>query len=462
MTVRSVLIVDDDVAVTNYLMVFLMQSEIYEPTVLNDSREVAPLLEQEEFDVILLDMDMPNLSGIDVLKAIREGGDETPVIVLSGVNDVDLAVKALKLGAYDYLTKPVDDEYLLEVMAKAVRYGTLQDNIKEMPDQLSRDDLAHEEAFARLPTQNPEMIHLLHRVEKIALGEGRVFIMGGRGTGKGKVAEAIHQASPRKDGPFIALNAAAHDPEELAAVLFGQAAGWKGDHEDVPGMVERAEGGTLYISNIESLPSAVQHRLDRLIRTGEYYPEGTTRTRTADVRVIGGSTRDLRSDAYREVFSRDLLYHLWVNLIELPLLRDRADDIPLLAEHYLRRESARVGVPLEGIDDELAAMLQGYSFPGNLEELKDIVTVCVRNVAEAGGPPDNGLLGVDSLSNYLRDTMLAEKERARNGTITSLAEVVREYVAEAVKGCGGDHERAAMALGISTADVERYLTRPEG
>ncbi len=155
MTMRNILIVDDDVAVTNYLMVFLMQSETFEPTVLNDSREVPSLLEKETFDIILLDMDMPNLSGIDLLKMIRENGTETPVIVLSGVNDVDLAVKALKLGAFDYLTKPVDDEYLLEVIEKAIRNRTVRDTISSLPDQLSRDDLAYEEAFARLPTENP-------------------------------------------------------------------------------------------------------------------------------------------------------------------------------------------------------------------------------------------------------------------------------------------------------------------
>ncbi|MCD4750678.1 MAG: sigma-54 dependent transcriptional regulator [Thermoanaerobaculales bacterium] len=457
MTMRNILIIDDDVAVTNYLMVFLMQSETFEPTVINESLEVPLLLEQETFDIILLDMDMPNLSGIDLLKIIHEKPIDTPVIVLSGVNDVDLAVKALKLGAFDYLTKPVDDEYLLEVIEKAIRHRTLHDHISKLPDQLSRDDLAYEEAFSRLPTQNPEMIHLLHRVEKIATGCMGVFVIGGRGTGKGKVAEAIHNASPRKEGPFVAVNAAAHDSEQFAADFFGQATDWTGEHQETLGLIDRAEGGTLYISNIECLSAAEQHRLDRLIRTGEFYREGTTQIRSADIRIIGGSTKDLRSDAYRDSFSQDLLYHLWVNLVQLPLLRDRVDDIPLLAEHYLKRDVARTGIALKGIAPELSAFLQTYAFPGNLEELRDVIATCVRKYLTSGKVPESGLLGVDSLSNYMRDTILAGIRNPANRRLRPLSDVIHEHVTWTVDALQGDFDRAAQKLEITVEDLEAHL-----
>ncbi len=457
MTMRNILIVDDDVAVTNYLMVFLMQSETFEPTVINESLEVPPLLEQETFDIILLDMDMPNLSGIGLLKMIRESGIETPVIVLSGVNDADLAVKALKLGAFDYLTKPVDDEYLLEVIEKALRNRNLKENISALPDQLSRDDLAYEEAFSRLPTENPEMIHLLHRVEKIAMGSQGVFVMGGRGTGKGKVAEAIHNAGPRKDGPFVAVNAAAQDQDQFAAQLFGQAADWTGEHQETAGLIDSAEGGTLYISNIERLSMAVQHRLDRLIRTGEYYREGTTQIRSADVRVIGGSTKDLRSEEYRDSFSQDLLYHLWVNLIQIPLLRDRSDDIPLLAEHYLRRDVTRTGIEIKGVAPELGVFLQTYAFPGNLEELRDVIATCVRKYLTIGRVPEDGLLGVDSLSNYMRDKIRAGTRNPASRRLRKLSEVIVEHVRWTVDSLKGDLGCAAQELDITLEELETYL-----
>ena len=460
MTMRNILIIDDDVAVTNYLMVFLMQSETFEPTVINDSREVPPLLERETFDIILLDMDMPNLSGIDLLKIIRENDIETPVIVLSGVNDVDLAVKALKLGAFDYLTKPVDDEYLLEVIEKAIRNRNLKEHISALPDELSRDDLAYEEAFARLPTQNPEMIHLLHRVEKIATGRQGVFVMGGRGTGKGKVAEAIHNAGPRKDGPFVAVNAAAHNPDQFAGRFFGQATDWTGEHKETPGLIDDAEGGTLYLSNIEDLSMAVQQRLDRLIRTGEFYREGTTQIRSADVRFIGGSTKDLRSDAYRDSFSQDLLYHLWVNLIQLPLLRDRSDDIPLLAEHYLKRETSRAGIAIKGIAPELSSFLQTYAFPGNLEELRDVVATCVRKYVTSGVMPEDGLVGIDSLSNYLRDKIRAGTRNPAKRRLRRLSEVISEHVRWTVDALNGDFGRAAQELGITGEELDVHLQEP--
>lgn len=457
MTMRKILIIDDDVAVTNYLMVFLMQCETFEPTVLNESQDVPALLEQETFDVILLDMDMPNLSGIDLLKMIRENGIETPVIVLSGVNDVDLAVRALKLGAFDYLTKPVDDEYLLEVIEKAIRNRALHDNISSLPDELSRNDLASEEAFSRLPTQNPEMIHLLHRVEKVAMGRQGVFVMGGRGAGKGKVAEAIHNAGLRKDGPFVAVNAATHDTDLFAGQLFGHAADWSGEHQETQGLVDSAEGGTMYISNIECLSMAVQQRLDRLIRTGEFYREGTTQILSADVRVIGGSTKDLRSDAYRDRFSQDLLYHLWVNLIQLPLLSDRVDDIPLLAEHYLQRDVSRTGIAIKGIAPELGSFLQTYAFPGNLEELRDVIATCVRKYTTSGEVPKDGLLGVDSLSNYLRDKIRAGTRNPAKRRLRKLAEVVNEHVRWTVDFFKGDLEKAAQELEITVEELETYL-----
>jgi len=447
---RKVLIVDDDVSVTNYLMVFLMQHEVFEPVVLNDSREVPGVLETSSFDTIILDMDMPNLSGLDILKIIHERKIDTPVLVLSGVNDVDLAVKALKFGAFDYLTKPVDDEYLLKVIERAIQHRTLHESISQLPQQLTRNDLAHEEVFAHLVAKHPDVIRLFHEVEKVAAGDVSIFLMGERGTGKRTLAMASHNASPRRHGPFVDVNVADHDQGSFAAEFFGLAKGWAGTVEAQEGFLERANGGTLYISNIEMLSLPMQHRLDRVIRTGEFYRQGTTEIRTVDVRLIVSSTVDLTQDRYRGRFSGDLLYHLWGNLIKIPALREREGDLPLFTEHFLKQQVKRTGKSITGIDPALVEFLESYDFPGNESELRDIIATAV--LRESGE-----ILRIESLSHYVRDKIQEGVPTRGDFVFRKLQEVTREFVKDTVGHLDGDIHKAALELDISLDDVRKYL-----
>ena len=447
---RKVLIADDDLAVTNYLMVFLMQTETYEATVVNDSRERPELLEREAFDAILLDMDMPNLSGMDVLKLAHERELATPIIVLTGVNDVDLAVRALKLGAFDYLTKPADDDTLLEVLDKAIQHRTMHRSLSQMPAQLKREDLAHQEAFDHLPTRDPAMIRLFHQVEKMAGGDLSVLILGDRGTGKKSLARAIHAVSRRREGPFVAMDAAAHDPERLPAELFGQGRDWKGEREEQPGFLEQADGGTLYINNIESLDRPMQIRLNRVIQSGEFYRESSTRVRAIDVRVIAASRHDLSGEAYKDSFDRDLLYHLMVHSIELPTLQERITDLPLIAGFFLAREAEGDGGETPALEPEFLELLNGYDWPGNLQELRDVVANAYRNATGAR-------IGVDALSPYLRDILLSGGRRPERFHLRPLAEVQREHVERTLAFFADDRAKAALALGISPDALDRIL-----
>jgi len=245
----EIMIVDDDLAVANYLMVFLTQSEIYHPTVVSDPHQVLEMMRVQPFDAVILDVNMPGLSGFDLLKEFRRQEVRTPVVVLSGVNDVELAVRSLKLGAFDYLAKPVEDDLLLEVLRKAITSRTLQSSIERLPSGLGRGDLDHEELFARLKTRNPKMIRIFHQVERMAAGSLNIFIRGELGTGRKTLARVIHEASPRWDHPFVAVNAASHDPKQFAALLFGVARGWQGVIEGRTGYMEQAHLGSLFIAN---------------------------------------------------------------------------------------------------------------------------------------------------------------------------------------------------------------------
>lgn len=447
---KKLLIVDDDVAVTNYLMVFLIQAGKYEPTIVNDPKTVPDILAKEQFDAMLLDMDMPHLSGMDIIKHINEKGIDLPVVVLTGVNDVDMAVKSLKLGVLDYLTKPVDDDYLLEVIDKAIEHGTTRDSIKELPTQLKLEDLNYKEAFDHLKSpQSSSMIRLFHQAEKMAAGDLCVFIFGERGTGKMSLAKAIHEASPRRDGPFISIDAAAHDMEKFPKEFFG-ANPEKEKELRQPGFLEEADGGTLFINNIELLPVPVQIRLNRVIQRKEFYRESSPRIHEIDVRIIVASLHDLAEEEYQESFSRDLLYHLMVNSLHLPPLRERREDIPILANDILQREAKRTGRRVNGFTKEFMELLLNYDFHGNVQELNDIVATSVINT-------ESNLVGIDSLAHYMRDILTSGKRSLTSFHPRKLKNVVRDHVEKTVLYSDGDRVKAAVELGISTEDINEIL-----
>ncbi|RJR29106.1 MAG: sigma-54-dependent Fis family transcriptional regulator [Candidatus Latescibacterota bacterium] len=445
---RKVLIVDDDVAVTNYFMVFLMQTALFEPTVVNDSREVETVLARETFDAVMLDMDMPNVSGMDILRSMRTKGDTTPVVVLTGVSDVDLAVRAMKLGAFDYLTKPVDDQNLLEVLENAIETRALHETIDHLPADLTRQDLAHEAAFTHLPTREDGMIRLFHQAEKLAASDVSIFIWGESGSGKEMLARAIHAASPRRDGPFVVVEADSRDPDEFPAFFFGQARDWSGAREESPGLLERADNGTLFLNHIDALTLPVQVRLKRLLQNGEYYRESSTAIRKANVRTIVSSMHDLTRPEYAGRFSRDLLYHLMINSIRIPPLRERRRDIPLLAELFLKEESERAGKTIQGFSPECMELLERYSYPDNVQELVTIVAGAVANA-------DGDAITADSLPAYIRDRI--ERGGAAAFTPRRLDEVVREHVRDTLAHFGRQREEAAKVLGITPAEMDRII-----
>jgi DNA-binding NtrC family response regulator len=448
---KKILIVDDDPAVTHYLMVFLMQTGLFETTVVNDSREVAGQLENQQFDIVLLDMDMPNVSGMDILTSMRSKGDQTPVVVLTGVSDVDLAVRAMKLGAFDYLIKPVEDEKLLEVINNAVEHSLLHRSIETLPEQLTRTTLEHADAFDHLTTRNKGMIRLFHQAEKIASTDLGIFIWGESGTGKETLARAIHRASPRRDKPFLAAEADSLDPSEFPAFFFGQDKTWSGSREERPGILEEAHGGTVFLNHIDALSHPAQVRLKRFLQTGEYYRENSTQVRNADVRMIVASTKDLTSPEYRSAFSRDLLYHLMVNSIQMPPLRERMDDLPLLAEELLKDEAQRSGKTGLRFSDTFLDYLREHTFPNNVQELRTIIAGAVAAVEGDTLTPDSLPASIKGLIEH------SEPAIKKVFVPVRLETVIREHVEQTMAHFDNDREAAAEGLGISMEELDRIL-----
>ena len=448
---KHLLIVDDDVAVTNYFKVFIAQTGRFESTVVNDSRRVMDLLKNNNFDVILLDMDMPNVSGMDILNAMRKNNIDIPVIVLTGVNDIDLAVKSMKLGVFDYLIKPVDEDKLLEIIDDALEHRSLHRSIDELPSELSRKELVNVDAFEYLPSKDPEMIRMFHQAEKLAISDLSLFIWGESGTGKEALARAIHNASPRSAKPFIAVEANNFEADQLPAFVFGQVRSWSGTREEKPGFVEEANGGTLFLNNIEHFNYPMQTRLKRLIQTREYYRESSARIREANVRIIVSSTRDLTAPEYEDCFSRDLLYHLMINSIRIPPLRERAVDIPLLAKHFLKEEAEKTGREVRGFSEEALELLEDYDYPNNVQELRTIVASAVTKA-------EGELVTPESLPRTVGGTSrIRERKRAKMFEPRKLEEVIEDQVRQTVEYFKGDRDRAARELGISRKRINSII-----
>ena len=448
---KHLLIVDDDVAVTNYFKVFIAQTGRFESTVVNDSRRVMDLLKNNNFDVILLDMDMPNVSGMDILNAMRKNNIDIPVIVLTGVNDIDLAVKSMKLGVFDYLIKPVDEDKLLEIIDDALEHRSLHRSIDELPSELSRKELVNVDAFEYLPSKDPEMIRMFHQAEKLAISDLSLFIWGESGTGKEALARAIHNASPRSAKPFIAVEANNFEADQLPAFVFGQVRSWSGTREEKPGFVEEANGGTLFLNNIEHFNYPMQTRLKRLIQTREYYRESSARIREANVRIIVSSTRDLTAPEYEDCFSRDLLYHLMINSIRIPPLRERVVDIPLLAEHFLQEEAEKTGREVRGFSEEALELLEDYDYPNNVQELRTIVASAVTKA-------EGELVTPESLPRTVGGTSrIRERKRAKMFEPRKLEEVIEDQVRQTVEYFKGDRDRAARELGISRKRINSII-----
>jgi DNA-binding NtrC family response regulator len=446
---KKILIIDDDPAVTNYLMVFLMQTGLFETTVVNDSREVNRLLGADAFDIVLLDMDMPNVSGMDILNEMHGRGLDIPVVVLTGVSDVDLAVRAMKLGAFDYLIKPAEEESLLEVLNNAIEHRVLHRDIETLPEELTRKDLVHEDAFAHFTTQDQGMIRLFHQAEKIAASDLSIFIWGESGTGKEALARAVHNASKRSGKPFVAAEADSRDPDAFPGFFFGQDRTWGGTREESPGILEEANEGTLFLNHIDALSGSMQVRLKRFLQTGEFYRENSTQIRKADVRMIVASTVDLTSPEYKDTFSRDVLYHLMINSIYMPPLRDRTGDLPLLVEHLLKEESEKAGRVFKGFDQEVLDYLSGYSFPSNVMELRTIIAGAVAN-------EEADTLTVESLAPSIRQLVEDEKSAVTPAFVPrKLDVVVREYAMKTLEHFSNQKDLAARELGISVEELDR-------
>ncbi len=458
---NRLLVIDDDNAVLNYFMVLLAQSQQYETVTLGDSSKAFDTIDSGGFDAILLDMDMPVVHGRDILKYVRQKHPQVEVIVITGVDDVQLAVDSMKAGAYDYLCKPIDESRLFTTLEHALERSKLRVEISRLRDRVSLEGLRHKEAFAAIVTQNRGFLRTLQRVEQIAESDNYVLIWGESGTGKELVARAIHQISSRRARPFIAVNAAAFAAELFSSEFFGHEKGaFTGAVQSKSGFFEKADGGTLFLDEIGELELPVQSKLLRVLQEGEYFRVGSTEKRGADVRIVASTNKDLADEIEKGRFRRDLFHRLNICSAYLPPLREREGDVELLANFFLEEHARACGKSISLIEDDVLETIDLYEYPGNVRELRNIIAEAV--VVETGPT-----LTRRSLPRYLLDAVSkSHSPHVPAGEKKSLAEIEAEHIRRILEMTGGNRTAGAQILGISRvgllAKMKRYgITAPK-
>ncbi len=455
----KILVVDDEPGMLEVLSTLLRQ-EGHEVVPTLSGEKALEIIGEQPFDLVITDIKMEPVDGMDVLRAAKRADPGFAVIVITAYATVETAVEAMKLGAYDYVGKPFKVDELKLTVERALTY---QSAIRE--NTFLREQLKQKYRFENIVGNSGPMQRVYELMEKVARTDSTVLILGESGTGKELVARALHFNSRRKDGPFVAINCGALPESLLESELFGHVKGaFTGAAVDKKGLFQVADGGTIFLDEIGSTPLPIQMKLLRVLQDMEIRRVGDVKTIKVDVRVLAATNEPLEKRIEESSFREDLYYRISVIPIELPALRDRRDDIPLLVHHFLERCSEEMGVPQPRIEDEALRILTEYSWPGNVRELQNAIE---RAVALC----DNSVVSVHDLpSQILRsmglDPLAAAPPPAPGSGDRSLKaylrRVERDYIRRILSECDGSKEAAAETLEISLATLYRKLNEEKG
>ncbi|MBI2834308.1 MAG: sigma-54-dependent Fis family transcriptional regulator [Acidobacteria bacterium] len=434
-----ILLIDDDPGVRSSLEQRLARAG-YTVTVAESAERGLPLALDGAFDVILTDLLMPGMSGIDLLRRLRDRQLDTALIIMTGFATVDTAVEAMKLGAVDYLQKPfVRDEVLLRVRA-AVERRQLHRHVELLQRQVRSSG-----SLAAIIGTSDAIERARSFVRRAAAASGAVLITGETGTGKELVARAIHAESRRRSGPFVPVNCAALTESLLESELFGHAKGaFTNAAASRAGLIEHASGGTLFLDEVGTMPRTVQAKLLRVFEAGEIRRVGENETRHVDVRIVAATNSDLKAAIAAGDFRQDLYYRLDVLHVHLPALRDRGNDVLELADHFLAKYGPGAGV--SGLGDPARAAVASYAFPGNVRQLEHAIQRAVASARSA-------TIELADLPDDLRDSDPGEEMVA--GVEAARQRAEQDAVAAAVKRHGGNLEQAARELNVSRTTLWR-------
>jgi DNA-binding NtrC family response regulator len=459
----SVLLVDDDPQVLQSASIVLRTSGVTHVITLEDSRAVMPLLAEQEVGVLVLDLTMPYISGHALLEQVAGDYPDVPIILMTATNDLETAVQCMQLGASDYLVKPVEASRLISSVKRALEIRTLRQEVLSLKERLLTETPHQREAFAEIVTQSKAMFAIFRYIEAIGPSPQPVLITGETGTGKDLVARALHRLSARP-GELVAVNLAGLDDTMFSDTLFGHTRGaFTGADQARDGLVASTAEGTLFLDEIGDLSVASQVKLLRLLQEGTFYPLGADRPRQSRARIVCATNADVARHVNAGTFRKDLYYRLRTHHLELPPLRARAGDLPLLVRHFMDKAARVLGkaAPTEPL--ALYQLLNTYSFPGNVRELEAMVFDAVARHHGA-------ILSLQSFKEAIADKPRPATTEPQEASLTAptpwfpeqlptLKAIEEALLTEALRRADGNQGVAAMLLGLSREALNRRLRR---
>jgi len=439
-----ILFVDDETEILSIVEQYL-NGHGYQVTVSDNGARALELTRDKVFDIIFTDLKMPEVGGLELLRAVKETSPETEVIILTGYGTVDSAVEALKLGSYDYLQKPIEFERLKIMIDRIIEKQTLQkENIlikKRLRDRYQYDGLVGASEKIR---------EIYTIVDRISHTSPTVFIQGESGTGKELAANVIHQNSDRKDKPFIAVNCGAIVGNLLESELFGHLKGaFTGAIRDNVGLFKAADGGTIFLDEIAEIEASLQVKLLRALQERKIRPVGAAHEKTVDVRVIAATNQDTDVLLRKNIMREDLFYRLNVINIRMPALREMRADIPLLVRHFLNRFNARSQKKVQGISPKALDCLDRYHWPGNVRQLENVIE-------RAFALGVDKIIQAEDLPQEIRQTAL---QRVGTDDILTLKDNEIALIKTALQKSNGNRAKAAKLLGINTSTIYRKIEK---
>ncbi len=443
----QVLVVDDDKNMTLVLAERLLKRD-FRVSVANSAAEARAKLEESEPDVVVTDLNMPGQSGIELCEWVVTNRADTPVIVITAFGSLETAVAAIRAGAYDFITKPLEIDVLTIAIERALKHRLLRHEVKRL-----RHVIDSFKGFSGLLGESPVMKELKELMGRVATSNASVLITGESGTGKEVVARLLHEQGPRRDGPFIAQNCAAVPEQLLESELFGHVRGAFTDAKsDRAGLFVSANQGTLFLDEIGDMPLSLQPKLLRVLEERTVRPVGGSKEIPFDVRLLCATHRDLEDAVANGLFRNDLHFRINVIQVSLPPLRARGNDILLLGQHYIAELAEQAGKPVLGLSPEAADRLLSYTWPGNVRELKNAMERAVALTRHEH-------ITVDDLPERIRaykasHVLVASQDPQE---LVSMAEVEKRYIARVLQAVGGNKTNAARVLGIDRTTLYKKL-----